>query len=96
MIVVGPLGRVASNGRNWEGFTNDPYLSGLLAADTVTAFKKRGVMTSLKHYIANEQETNRNPFTSNTTQIEAVSSNVDDKTIHELYLWCVNYPTWHI
>ncbi|KAJ5985542.1 hypothetical protein N7499_008174 [Penicillium canescens] len=85
--VVGPLGRVARNGRNWEGFSNDPYLSGVLAADTVTAFNKRGVMTSLKHYIMNEQETNRNPITGSTPQIEAVSSNVDDKTIHELYLW---------
>jgi beta-glucosidase len=88
-IVVGPLGRVARNGRNWEGFSNDPYLSGALAADTVTAFNKRGVMTSLKHYIMNEQETNRNPVTGSTPQIEAISSNVDDKTIHELYLWYV-------
>jgi beta-glucosidase len=88
-IVVGPLGRVARNGRNWEGFSNDPYLSGALAADTVTAFNKRGVMTSLKHYLMNEQETNRVPVDGSSPQIEAVSMNVDDKTIHELYLWCV-------
>ena len=40
-------------------------------------------MTSIKHYIVNEQETNRNP----EGDIVAVSSNVDDKTMHELYLW---------
>ncbi|KAJ5771043.1 uncharacterized protein N7511_003094 [Penicillium nucicola] len=85
--VAGPLGRVARGGRSWEGFANDPYLSGALAADTVVAFNKRGVMTSLKHFITSEQETNRNPITGSSPQIEAVSSNVDDKTMHELYLW---------
>ncbi|KAH9990071.1 glycoside hydrolase family 3 protein [Xylariaceae sp. FL0662B] len=81
--VVGPLGRIASNGRNWEGFSNDPYLCGVLAADTVKGMQSVGVTTSTKHFIANEQETNRNP----EGNVTAVSSNIDDKTIHELYLW---------
>ncbi|KAL2825366.1 putative beta-glucosidase M [Aspergillus cavernicola] len=85
--VVGPLGRIARGGRNWEGFSHDPYLSGLLAADTIKRHHQRGVITSLKHFILNEQETNRNPFANTTPQVEAVSSNVDDKTMHELYLW---------
>jgi beta-glucosidase len=42
-----------------------------------------GVITSVKHYIGNEQETDRNPLGN----VAAVSSNIDDKTIHELYLW---------
>ncbi|CAJ2505802.1 Uu.00g131960.m01.CDS01 [Anthostomella pinea] len=81
--VVGPLGRIVSSGRNWEGFSNDPYLCGALAADTVTGIQSVGVATSVKHFITNEQETNRNP----EDNITAVSSNLDDKTMHELYLW---------
>ncbi|KAH6712503.1 putative beta-glucosidase M [Leptodontidium sp. MPI-SDFR-AT-0119] len=75
--VVGPLGRLAEGGRNWEGFSADPYLSGILVSETVLGGHDAGVITSVKHYIANEQETNRG----------AVSSNLDDKTMHELYLW---------
>ncbi|KAI1810855.1 glycoside hydrolase family 3 protein [Poronia punctata] len=81
--VVGPLGRIASSGRNWEGFSNDPYLCGALAYQTVQGVQSKGVITSTKHFIANEQETNRNP----EGDITAVSSNIDDKTMHELYLW---------
>lgn len=33
--VVGPLGRVAEGGRNWEGFSNDPYLAGILTAEHI-------------------------------------------------------------
>ncbi|KAL1873815.1 hypothetical protein VTK73DRAFT_730 [Phialemonium thermophilum] len=81
--VVGPAGRVLLSGRNWEGFSSDPYLSGALARETVSAVQQVGVITSTKHYIANEQESFRNPANG----IEAVSSNLDDKTLHELYLW---------
>jgi beta-glucosidase len=81
--VVGPLGRVVTSGRNWEGISPDPYLNGALAAETVTGIQSVGVITSTKHYIGNEQETNRNPEQG----LEAVSSNIDDRTIHELYLW---------
>ncbi|KAJ8105313.1 hypothetical protein ONZ43_g7476 [Nemania bipapillata] len=81
--VVGPLGRIASSGRNWEGFSNDPYLCGALAYETVDGVQSTGVITSTKHFIGNEQETNRNP----EGNVAAVSSNIDDKTMHELYLW---------
>lgn len=36
-----------------------------------------------KHYIANEQENNRGP----EGDVAAISSNIDDKTMHEVYLW---------
>ncbi|KAJ5595657.1 hypothetical protein N7450_002115 [Penicillium hetheringtonii] len=86
--VVGPLGRVAEGGRNWEGFTDDPYLAGGLVYETVQGIQSAGVGASTKHYIANEQETNRNPMTNEQGEwTEAVSSNIDDKTMHELYLW---------
>ncbi|KAI1141252.1 glycoside hydrolase family 3 protein [Hypoxylon sp. FL0543] len=81
--VVGPLGRITTSGRNWEGFSNDPYLCGALAFETVQGMQSIGVATSTKHFIGNEQETNRNP----EGNVTAVSSNIDDKTIHELYLW---------
>jgi beta-glucosidase len=86
--VVGPLGRVAKGGRNWEGFSNDPYLAGRLAAPTVSGLQ-RSVIACVKHAIANEQETNRQPFLVGFVPGlgQAVSSNVDDQTLHELYLW---------
>ncbi|OOQ86351.1 putative beta-glucosidase M [Penicillium brasilianum] len=86
--VVGPLGRTATGGRNWEGPSNDPYLGGAIAAATVQGTQEQGVITSVKHFIANEQELYRNPTTNSENQtVESVSSNLDDKTMHELYLW---------
>lgn len=81
--VVGPAGRVLPGGRNWEGFSVDPYLSGSLVFETVSAIQGEGVITSTKHFIGNEQETNRNPI----GDTQSVSSNIDDRTMHELYLW---------
>ena len=46
-----------------------------------------GVQACVKHYIGNEQETQRNPATVRNVRVEAVSSNIDDRTIHELYGW---------
>ncbi|RYC55604.1 hypothetical protein CHU98_g10607, partial [Xylaria longipes] len=82
--VVGPVGRVVGGGRNWEGFSVDPYLCGALAAQTVEGIQSQGVITSTKHFIGNEQESYRNPTGGDT---ESVSANIDDKTMHELYLW---------
>ncbi|KAH6855713.1 glycoside hydrolase superfamily [Chaetomium sp. MPI-CAGE-AT-0009] len=89
---IGPIGRVVEGGRNWEGFSVDPYLTGQLVYETVTGTQGAGVITSTKHLIAQEQETHRlyNPTgnPNNTVFVaEAVSSNLDDRTIHELYLW---------
>ncbi|KAJ4422595.1 glycoside hydrolase 3 [Gnomoniopsis sp. IMI 355080] len=81
--VAGPLGRTALGGRNWEGFAVDPYLSGILCAETIKGIQDAGVMANLKHLVANEQETWRRPYNGT----EAASSNIDDKTMHELYLW---------
>lgn len=84
--VVGPLGRIARGGRNWEGFSNDPYLSGILTGDTVRGLQE-SVIACVKHFIGNEQETLRNPPILIETYNQSVSFNVDDKTMHELYLW---------
>ncbi|KAM0818184.1 putative Beta-glucosidase L [Seiridium cardinale] len=75
--VAGPLGKIPTGGRNWEGFGVDPYLTGIAMADTITGMQTAGVQATAKHYIGNEQELNR----------ETMSSNMDDRTMHELYLW---------
>ncbi|KAM3514289.1 hypothetical protein MY11210_002079 [Beauveria gryllotalpidicola] len=81
--VVGPAWTVVKGGRNWEGSSADPYLSGVLAAETVRGVQSQNVMTSVKHYIGNEQELHR----SLQGNVQAISSNICDKTMHELYLW---------
>ncbi|KAF1831336.1 avenacinase [Decorospora gaudefroyi] len=86
--VIGALGRSPYGGRNWEAFSPDAYLSGELVAETVQGIQSAGVQATTKHFIANEQEIQRNPtFAADGTKIEAISSNVDDKTMHETYLW---------
>ncbi|SPO01842.1 Probable beta-glucosidase G [Cephalotrichum gorgonifer] len=90
--VAGPLGRSAYSGRNWEGFSPDPYLTGVAMEKTIRGHQDAGVQATAKHYIGNEQETQRNPtYDRNGTVTdviqEAISSNIDDRTMHELYLW---------
>ena len=73
----------AEGGRNWEGFAADPYLNGILGAQTVVGLQE-SVIASVKHLIANEQETNRNPIVGDANVVESTSANVDDQTMHEL------------
>ncbi|KAF8346638.1 glycoside hydrolase family 3 protein [Amanita rubescens] len=77
-IALGPMmniGRVAQGGRNWEGFGADPFLAGEAAYETILGMQQGGVQACAKHLINNEQEHFR-------TQ---ESSNVDDRTEHEIY-----------
>lgn len=46
--VVGPLGRIALGGRNWEGYGKDPYLSGIMGAETVRGVQDNGVIAVAK------------------------------------------------
>lgn len=82
---VGPLGRMPAGGRNWEGFGPDPYLQGIAAAETIRGIQGEGVMATIKHFVANEQEHFRQPWAWGLPN--ALSSNVDDRTMHELYAW---------
>ncbi len=70
-IVRGPLG-----GRNFETFSEDPYLSGRTAVAYINGVQSRGVGTSLKHYAANNYEVER----------FRASSDVDERTLREIYL----------
>ncbi|CAE6491427.1 unnamed protein product [Rhizoctonia solani] len=78
-VALGPavgIARVPAGGRNWEGFGADPYLAGEAAYETVIGIQSQGVQACAKHYINNEQEHFR----------QTSSSNVDDRTQHEIYL----------
>lgn len=88
--VAGPLGKFSDGGRVWEGFSPDPVLTGAMMAETIKGIQDAGVIACAKHYIGNEQEHFRQApeaqgYGFNIT--ESLSSNIDDKTMHELYLW---------
>jgi beta-glucosidase-like glycosyl hydrolase len=53
---VGPLGRKPLGGRNWEGFGADPVLQAVAGAFTIKGVQEQGVIATIKHLIANEQE----------------------------------------
>ncbi|KAL2352850.1 putative beta-glucosidase [Cryomyces antarcticus] len=88
--VVGPLGRSPEAGRNWEGFSPDPVLSGIAVGETVRGIQAAGVIACTKHFIGNEQEHFRQQgeaagYGFNIS--DSISANIDDVTMHELYLW---------
>ena len=82
---MGPLGRMPAGGRNWEGFGSDPVLQGIASAETIKGIQDQGVMATAKHYVGNEQEHFRQSFEWGLPN--GISSNIDDRTMHELYLW---------
>lgn len=79
-VQLGPamnMMRSPKSGRAWEGSGEDPYLAGVVAAESIQGVQNQGVTATAKHFILNEQELNR--FTS--------SSVVDKRSLHEIYLW---------
>ncbi len=78
-ILLGPCVNIVRDprgGRNFETFSEDPYLSGRTAVAYIRGVQSRGVGTSLKHYAANNYEIERNRATSN----------VDERSLREIYL----------
>lgn len=63
-------------GRNFEYFSEDPYLSGKFAVEYVKGLQDKGIGTSVKHYCANNSEYDRCHQ----------SSEVDERALHEVYL----------
>src|SRR5581483_10890579 len=70
------IARVPLNGRNFEAFGEAPYLTGRAAAAEIQGIQSQHVIADVKHYAGNNQETNR----------MTVSSDVDERTLHEIYL----------
>ena len=78
-VLLGPginLKRSPLGGRNFEYFSEDPLLAGVLATEWVNGLQSRNVGASLKHFAVNSQETDR----------LRVSADVDMRTLREMYL----------
>lgn len=77
-ILLGPgvnIYRCPLNGRNFEYFGEDPYLSGEIAVNYIKGVQDNGVIATVKHFCANNQEWDRHH----------TSSDVDERTLHEIY-----------
>ncbi len=68
--------RTPLNGRNFEYFSEDPYLCGELSREFINGVQEKGIGTSLKHYALNNSEWDR----------QNQSSEADERTIREIYL----------
>jgi len=77
-VVLGPgvnIKRSPLCGRNFEYYSEDPYLSGVLGAAHVSALQETGAGASVKHFAANNQEHER----------MRISADVDERTLREIY-----------
>jgi len=79
LCVLGPginIGRSPYNGRTFEYYSEDPYLTKEIAIPFVKGVQSQRIAACPKHYVANNQETNR----------RTVDVDIDERTLHEIYL----------
>lgn len=75
------MARLPILGRNFEYFGEDPYLTGAMAVAEIQAIQSKGLIGMAKHYIANEQETNRMALTN-----LGIDTLVDRQVLREIYM----------
>jgi len=78
-IMLGPavnIARVPVNGRNFEYLSEDPYLAGSVAVQIVGGMQEQGVVATVKHFAANNQETERG----------TIDAQVSTRAMEEIYL----------
>ncbi|KIJ67697.1 glycoside hydrolase family 3 protein [Hydnomerulius pinastri MD-312] len=80
LILLAPTCNTQRNpmgGRSFESFSEDPHLSGTITAAYVNGLQSRGVSATIKHFVANDQESER----------RAANSVVSDRALREIYLY---------
>lgn len=78
-ILLGPgvnIKRLPTNGRNFEYFSEDPYIAGVFAKEYIKGVQSKHVGTALKHFCCNNSEKSRH----------WASMEVDERTLREIYL----------
>ncbi len=78
-VILGPGANIKRSplcGRNFEYFSEDPYLASNMAANHIKGVQSQNVGTSLKHFLANNQEHRR----------MTTSAQIDERTLNEIYL----------